>query len=414
MTDSSISFTDDTTTSKTETQNESEQKQSQNENDNIQIDEKSSNKEIVKPTLVLTNSSDSNEQKASNESTTNDLRDCLNSEIEQEEKSTKTSSENNVKILDEEVISNTNSSNKEKASQQNEAQLNLKEKSSNSDENPNHLIIKEQVESESDSSFGFSISDESSFDENLDENVSEKITQSFEIHDKTTLNPNQQENLFNSVVTLQSDTSNIQNSESFNLKESKSPNSEVYNPMVANKPNNLAITPPRLVSTSQVIPKNKSQDESNESVPKYRVSFVQEFVKPRKIDSPMPIIPKKRQQLKTSFNESEIQMIDDYLKAAHETDVEDYHMLSKRDEIVLCRILPKAKDLSQNEVYDLISTELNVSKNDLSAHYIFANISTFFGNQSKTLNPMLKTSKLDFSSFVEKEEEESGDSDQYF
>ena len=118
----------------------------------------------------------------------------------------------------------------------------------------------------------------------------------------------------------------------------------------------------------------------------------------------------KKEEIPLSQEQKE--MINDYLKDSHGESKSKYQNLTTQEEKVLLQALPRATQISQQELYDYVAKELNINRTDPRAHKIVANITTFLGHGEPNIDIFSKTSAVHISPSSNNEEEDD-DSD-YF
>ncbi|OHT02967.1 hypothetical protein TRFO_29791 [Tritrichomonas foetus] len=180
------------------------------------------------------------------------------------------------------------------------------------------------------------------------------------------------------------------------------------------KPSQIGNVHPNEIENVRKSPIKNTPQESQ------RVTFDPSFIKPRQsIQPPMPMfkpVPPSPKLPQPPLTDEDKEMINDYLHDAHGEHKNIYQSLSGLEEKALVTILPRALQMSQHEVYDAISQEMNIARNDPIAHRIVTNITTFLGRDVEKDNPLSKTSAISLPSLSvnSQDQEEEDDDGDYF
>lgn len=178
-------------------------------------------------------------------------------------------------------------------------------------------------------------------------------------------------------------------------------------------------------SIQVALPKAAPQKiQSPVSIEDKRVSFLPQFTTGRSSvlrsrDKPFIPLPQQKPPPLPAPSSEDKEMISEYLNSAHGQEKNLYEQLTGTEEKVLCHILPHALTLTQTQVYDHISSELNISRRDPVAHKIVANITKFMNkgaSEMKNIDLMGKTQTVDLSAVSNNKSssESDSDSDMYF
>ena len=268
--------------------------------------------------------------------------------------------------------------------------------------------------------------------------------------EKKELSSSEQEDLFNSVVTLPSDSFGSKKSQTGS--EEKSPyalpsiavssnscilgsNSEKSNlpstiSAAGKSPSDRESYASKLLLSSPTLQLNDSttagpRDDSNES-PSRRLATNPILTKTPPINDDMVVMPIQKDKRRVSFvqqfvspqhrhsqvvqsgsfqkSQEDSQLTRDYREAYSKSD--KFNKLTPQEERVLCCVLPVATEASHDELVSAVSKMLGVSQSDSSVGKIIQNITTFFRGSS--------TASTDPPETESEAHEESSDSDMYF
>lgn len=119
----------------------------------------------------------------------------------------------------------------------------------------------------------------------------------------------------------------------------------------------------------------------------------------------------KEQTPPKPLTDEEKAIIHRYVHEAHEVNKSKYQYLSGLEEKTLIRVLPRASEMSQAEIYDAISNDLQIPRNDPITHKIVSNLNVFLGRSNEKMDLMSKTSSVKIPDVIIEEEESD---DEYF
>ena len=157
-------------------------------------------------------------------------------------------------------------------------------------------------------------------------------------------------------------------------------------------------SPSRRLATNPILAKTPPMNDDMVVVPiqkdKRRVSFVQQFASPQHRHSQVV------QSGSFQKSQEDSELTKDYREASSKS--EKFNKLTPQEERVLCCLLPVATEASHDELVSAVSKMLGVSQSDSSVGKIIQNITTFFKGGT---DPPESESEA---------HEESSDSDMYF